>query len=91
MADKSYGEFQLRGLVLALGHRAAATAGALTAFVALFFHASVRAACLRGGATWLALMLITRATHWLLGRTYAERRAEVEKGSAELAESGSKR
>ncbi len=91
MVDKSNGELQLRGLVLALGHRTAATAGALTALISLLFHVSLRAACLRGGLTWLALIVITRATHWLLRRTYAERSPGVENASAEPLEGGSKR
>jgi hypothetical protein len=83
MADKSSGELQLRGLVLALGLRAAATAGALVALVALLSRVPLRAACLRGGATWLALVALAKATQWLVARTYGGDRARSEPASAE--------
>ncbi len=83
MADKSTGELQLRGLVLALGLRVAATSGALVALVALLSRVPLRAACLRGGATWLALLVLTKVTQWLIARTYAAGRPRGEAAGSE--------
>ena len=90
MSDMSFGEFQLRGVLLALGHRTAATAAALTALISLLFHVPLKTACLRGGATWLALILLTRATHWLVGCTYPRAQPNDEQDDRAPAQAGTK-
>ncbi len=56
----------------AFGHRAAAVAGALAALTALICHVPVQIACLRGALAWAAVLLVTRASLWLLQRTSFE-------------------
>lgn len=86
MGDMSFGEFQLRGLVLVLGHRFAAVVGAFIALLSLILHTHVTAACLRGGLAWIGLLLLTRAVHWLTGRTYPRAQGESQAAASSVPE-----
>jgi len=77
MVDIGSGAVPLGRVWTAFGHRAAVVAGALAALTALIQHVPVRFACLRGALAWAAVLLVTRASLWLLQRT------SVEEGSTE--------
>jgi len=72
MVDIGGGAVPLGRVWQAFGHRAAVVAGALAALAALIVHAPVRIACLRGALTWAAVLLVIRASLWLLQRTSLE-------------------
>ena len=72
MVDIGGGAVPLGRVWQAFGHRAAVVAGALAALAALIVHAPVRIACLRGALAWAAVLLVIRASLWLLQRTSLE-------------------
>lgn len=53
-------------------HRVAAIVGSVTALVSLLWDAPPSIASLRGVLAWLAILLLRRATDWLLVRTVGE-------------------
>ncbi|HVS09621.1 MAG TPA: hypothetical protein VMS76_07075 [Planctomycetota bacterium] len=54
---------------LALGRRLAVAAGALAGLLSLHAHAPVWVASLRGGLTFIAVLLLAKLSRALLGRT----------------------
>lgn len=72
MVDIGGGAVPLGRVWEAFGHRAAVVAGALAALAALIVHAPVRIACFRGALAWAAVLLVTRASLWLVQRTSQE-------------------
>ena len=72
MVDIGSGAVPLRRAWAAFGHRAAVIAGALAALTALIRHVPVRVASLRGALAWAAVLLVSRASLWLLQRTSLE-------------------
>ncbi len=72
MVDIGGGAVPLGRVWTAFGHQAAAVAGALAALTALIVHVPVPIACLRGALAWAAVLLVTRASLWLLQRTSPE-------------------
>ena len=72
MVDIGGGAVPLGQVWAAFGHRAAVAAGALAALTALIRHVPVPFACLRGALAWAAVLLVTRASLWLLQRTSLE-------------------
>ena len=72
MVDIGDGAVPLGRVWAAFGHRAAVVAGALAGLTALIWHVPVQIACLRGALAWAAVLLVTRASLWLLQRTSFE-------------------
>lgn len=83
MSDIGPEAFPLRTSWQAFGHRAAAAAGALTALTSLAGHTPLWVACARGGAAWLAVSVVARASGWLLRHTQPPARDEVRAGAHE--------
>ena len=61
MVDRSTAELRLTSAWRSLGTRVAVAGGSGMALLSLFHHVPPSTAALRGGATWLALLLVTRA------------------------------
>lgn len=60
MTDRAWDETPLREVCRSLGHRIAVAGGSLVALLSLFHHVRVSTAALRGGSTYLALLLVAR-------------------------------
>ena len=60
MVDRGSGEVPLVSAWRSLGRRVSVAGGSFVALLSLFHHVPVSTAALRGGGTWIALLLATR-------------------------------
>jgi len=79
MPDKPSGEAYRASSALPLARRAAVAAGCFVGLISLFHHVPVSIAALRGGATYLAVLIVGRLGLAALERSLAaDRRVEKE-------------
>jgi len=60
VTDRAHDEIPLRDLCTSLGHRIAVAGGCLVALLSLLNHVRVSTAAVRGGLTFLAVLLVAR-------------------------------
>ena len=71
MSDRASGEASFREAWRSFGHRIAVIGGSFVALLSLFHHVPVSTAALRGGATWLAVLIVARLGSVALERSVA--------------------
>ena len=76
MADRAPDEALLREAWRSVGHRFAVLGGSFVALLSLFHHVPVSTAALRGGSTWLAVLVVAR-----LGLVALARAAELDRAA----------
>jgi hypothetical protein len=67
MVDTATGETSSRDALRALGSRIAVAGGSFAALLSLLYHVPASTAALRGGATWLVVLLVSRLGAHALG------------------------
>lgn len=80
MVDRSSGEVPLVSAWRSLGRRVSVAGGSFVALVSLFHHVPASTAALRGGGTWIALLLATRLGCFALGHAHRQDAVEEERG-----------
>ena len=83
MVDRARGEALLREAWRSLSHRLAVAAGSFVALLSLFHHVPIPTASMRGGATYLAVLLASRLGLLALLRAMELDRTQAALGDAE--------
>jgi len=81
--DRASGAVSMQAAIGALGRQFAVCVGALVALAALLVHVPVSTASVRGAATTLALVGLTRVGEWLCERTATSKRRADEGAGAD--------
>ena len=84
MVDRATVEASSRDAMRALGRRMAVAGGSFVALLSLLYHVPASTAALRGGATWLVVLVVSRLGGFALGLVQrlddAEARSETRPG-----------